>query len=313
MRKTEGQKTGIKKKSVRETSIFQKKLSRRKKIFYIAYGAIGIIMFVIAFFGSSFFAYQIFNAPAFNILFKVLFLSLLLLLMIQHLLDLTVKSAKILSVAVFGGNAFLHALFWILKWRYSYVVLLAYEEALLVALVLVYYAIKRDGTEEKFKAMGVCISVFFLAFMVLLMRCNFVDNMYFAWALIPGTLLAVIAFCLLFTVFNRVFLSETGVGNLIGLLLIIFGACYFVGLISLGVINISFAGEPEIRYYEITDANISTGTRQPTTFTLYVEIEGKKRGIEVPAETYYSLEIGDELPVGYFEGALGFDYYKYNP
>lgn len=61
----------------------------------------------------------------------------------------------------------------------------------------------------------------------------------------------------------------------------------------------------------VTDKKISSGARQATSYTLYLDYEGKSIHVDVSDTDYYSYEVGDDITVRLYEGALGEAYYYY--
>ena len=70
--------------------------------------------------------------------------------------------------------------------------------------------------------------------------------------------------------------------------------------------------KPIIQNVEIVDKKIITGTRQPTTFDVYVMINGKKVGISVPSNVYHNSEQGDFINISTYKGLLKQPYYFYD-
>lgn len=289
----------------------------KRYIFYILY-AIGFLgAGIIGFFSNSFFAYDKFNSLWADI-FYILFIALLFVTaFVQEVVSSRAVKDIIVNSAVFLGGLIFILLFYFFGGIVIFLTII-YSGIMICIIGCRFALIMRENPNTK-PDMKRILAVFalFMFSMMALMSIEFVDDMLWAWALIPAFFIFIIAcaitYLLLKKVWNSIYTTKAkSVGNAICIVLLwfIFAYVFFASLI--GIANCVFDGEPMKTKYTVIDKNISSGSRAPTKHEVKVIIDGKEVWIPVSVTEYFEIEEGDTVIIDYYSGAFNFAYYSYN-
>jgi len=289
----------------------------KKYIFYILYAISFLGALIIGLLGSSFFAYDKFNSLWANILY-ILFLALLFITaFVQEIISSRAVADIIVNSAVFIGGLLFLLLFYFLGG--VFILLSLIYSGVLLAVIGIRFTFKlRVNCEAKPDLKRILAAGSLLIFsMYALMIIKFVSEIYWAWALIPATIIfavtIAVTYFLLKNVWGRIYTTEArSIGNAIGIGLIIFILSFAYSASAIGISNCIFDGDPVQTEYTVIDKNITSGSRTATTHKVKVIIDGKERWIPVPTTEYFELEEGDIILIDYYSGAFGFAYYAYH-
>lgn len=288
----------------------------RKIIFPILY-AVGFIgTAVMGFFGSSYFAYDIFNSLWADILYLVFLSSLWITAFVQEVFThKNIKSAAYNFVIFIGGLVFF--IFVILGGVFTLFALIF--SAIMLTVIGCRYALslRKDHTIKPDIKQPICVGVLLLFAMIRQMRISYISDIYFAWALIPAAILfcivSIAAYILLKKVFAKIYPTEgKRLFNAFAVGFIMLFIVYAYSYTTISVINCAFDGEPTKIECTVIDKKVITGTRSVTRFEVTVLLDGKERRIQVPVTEYHELEEGDLIIIDYYSGALNFAYYVYS-
>lgn len=294
-----------------------KKIKNSPIIFPILYGVGFLGAAVIGFFGSSYFAYDIFN----SLLADILYVSFLSLLYIAAFAQEVYTHRDIKSVAYYfavfiGGLAFF-LLFILLDGIFTLLALVF--SAVMLAVIGCRYALalRKDHKKQPDIKPAIGVGILLLFAMIRQMRISYISDIYFAWALIPAAVLfcvcTVVAAILLKNVLAKMYPTEgKRLFNVFCLCFILLFLVYAYSYTAISAINSAFDGEPEKIECAVIEKEVRTGYRTVTQFKVKVLLDGKERWIEVPVTDYHELEEGDLITIDYFSGALNFAYYAYS-
>ena len=291
------------------------KLSNKKiwsyRIFYICAFT---ILTIIALFSNSFFAYKFFNSLFFDILYLVFTIAVFVVLSIQNYFKQTTIFGKSFSIIYFNLFSFIFAVRPFVNNRiWAILLFCGFFIGMVLLMVLAFKS--RDG-QDRYSFDKYCPIVAIVPALLLLMIAasqNYVGSqgmwmpIVFGGIIFAGiSLFVFIKFFKSLDYFQKNHRSEF----VFAVILIIVAAFMFSGM-TVTSANYAFDDNPTIVQAEIIDKNIVNGARQPTTFNLKVNIEGKNKTIEVPVDVYHSKKIGDAIEINLYKGALGYGYYIY--
>lgn len=289
----------------------QKKKIKKERISFNAKIWIGLAVFIVASFG--FFAFRISKAGADILNSKAYYYSIRTIISAVFIFLAFYKSKG--KVPLYS-SCFLIA-FVILLWLEAFfiptriAVLMQFLWCITAVIVsVIAYLRMKDKKERHICRLDFSIMFVFLQNMLFLLYVKHVDNNAFLIAsVIAGGIALIIAMSLVIIYKDRINEKQNRIW--IPLCALLFTVVF--AYMSLTTLNycLDFS-EPIIQSVEILDKDISSGSRQPTTFDLTVEINNKKVKIAVPSDIYYKYENGDLINISIYKGSLGKAYYFYD-
>lgn len=276
---------------------------------FVGAGLIGLL-------SNSFFAYDIFNGLWADVLYA-LFISLLYVTAFAQEVCISHRPKCITAnFFIFIVSLFLFLL--MLYFGGVFIVIALFYSAAMACFVAVQYVFKlRSGKAFKVNVKYIiCICSLLLFAMINLLLVEFVNETYMAWSFIPAAVFSCVACLTAYFILKSVWktLFETKLKRItysVFTALCIFFVAYMYTFAAVGMINCVFDGQPVKTEYEVLDKHIQSGARQITQFELKIEIDGEYKWIDVPVTDYHNISVGEVIIVDYFDGALGFPYWKY--
>lgn len=292
----------------------KKKMSSKNTIGYdIFYGIAIAVIFVISFFGNSFFTYEFFNSLFFDILYLVLIIALCIVRSIQTFLRQTTRFGKIFALTYYSMFALVFSVRPFVSIRLWSVLLFFSSVAAIILLVIL--AFKYIKAPDRYfitkvePAVAMLVPLFLL---VLATRQNYVcaERMWIPIVII-GIILVPVVLGVFLKYFKDIEYFKKSKSELIFSILLLIIACFYISGVAVTTVNYGFDSAPTATNVEIVDKRIVSGAKQVTSFYLKVEIDGHETEIDVPVEVYHSKEIGDDVEIKLYKGALGYSYYIY--
>lgn len=255
---------------------------------------------------------------------SVIFLSALYITAYVH--ELTVHR-KLLDI-IYYSLVFLGCLILFLLYFYS--------SAIFIFIALVYSAVMAGLTALRFtlvlRARGdlsatpseldikpfLAIPSLLLFPMMTMMTVNFVSESYLAWALIPATIITLLVLGLGYILMHDllkawVVSGARKVGTLLSIIIMTFFVAYGYSYTTTGAVNCVFDDSvPTHISCTVLDKDIRSGSRTPTQYEVKVEIDGDTEWIQVSSSEYDDIDIGDNVTIDHYSGALNFGYYLYS-
>ncbi len=157
----------------------------------------------------------------------------------------------------------------------------------------------------------ICVGCFSLlsAFMVVLDLKTVSDFTFLLPTLIPTAVLTIISIFLTIKFSEKLSKQNRVFVPLAALMFSFFGIW-----MSLNLFNFVFDNSlPSYETYEIIEKEINTGGRSPTTYDLTVKNNEREFEISVSETSYYSVSVGEQITITFYEGALKEAYYVYEP
>ncbi len=204
------------------------------------------------------------------------------------------------------GYAFLYTLFtFVSLGRYTLLVFYIFGIISIIIAILLYFREHISFTSVIFVG---CLSLL-SAFMVVLDLKTVSEFTFLLPTLIPTAVLTIISIFLTIK-FSEKLSKQNRVFVPIATLFI-----SFIGIwMSLNLFNFVFDNSlPSFETYEIIEKEINSGARSPTTYDLTVKNSEREFEISVSETSYYSLSVGDQIIITFYEGALNEAYYVYEP
>ena len=274
-------------------------------------------MLIIGFFSNSYFAYEEFNSLTANILYLVFISLLFVTALVQDSISDKPLADKIISAFTFGGGLAVFLPFVILGGVFD---LIALIYSLIMCIVLLCRCVLLMHKGYKFPPFvkpAICLLFLYIYPALRLTTVNFVSDIFMLWGFIPAAVISAIlipiGFVLLHKVWREFYPKESrSVANAICVCLAVFFVAFGYSFAIIGTINCVFDNSPTPTEYVVLEKDVLSGSRTPTEFRVKVEIDGDEEWIDLPVTDYHALEEGDTVIVDYYEGALGFSFYKYN-
>lgn len=280
------------------------------KIFYIT----GIsILFCIGFFGSSFFAYDFFDSPIFDILSIVLIVSLLCVRSIQTFLRQTALYGKIFTLAYFNLFAltfavkpFVSARLWVILLFFSFIVAVI----LLIILAFKYIKAPNNYVITKFEPLIALLMLIGLLVVASMQSYIGAQGMWIP-VVIVGVILSLCAIIIFIKYFKNLDYFKINSGELIAAYALLVSFCFVFSFTAISTVNYAFDDSATELSVEVLDKNIQSGARTITSFYFKIQIDETITQLEVPVDVYHSTEVGDYIEIQLYSGALGYSYYVY--
>ena len=291
----------------------------RKKIngnlwYNVFYITAFVIIAVIGLFSSSFFAYTLFNTLFFKILYLLLTVALLAVRSIQTFLRQMALYGKIFTLTYFNMFALVFAIKPFVTNRLWAILLLgSFIVAVVLLLILAFKYVKEPYYYEitRFEPIIAMIPLILLLAVATLQSYAETTGMWIP-IVVAGVLLAAAAVLVFFKYFKNInYFKTEHKSELVFTIILLIAACFYVSSTTVLTINYVFDHNPTAVSVEIIDKRIQSGARQLTSFYLEIIIDGKEKEIDVPVEVYHSKEIGDNVEIKFYNGALGYSYYIY--
>ena len=280
------------------------------KIFYIAGFA---ILFVIGFFGNSFFAYEIFNSIFFNVLSVVLTVSMLFIRSIQIFLRQATQYGKIFVLVFYNLFAlavafrrFVPDRTWTIILFFSVIVAII----LLITQAFKYIKAPNEICITKYEPIIAMLPVLLLLLLALKQSYTSAQGMWIP-VVIGGTILAALTLFVFLKFFKDIDYFVKSRSELIMACILLVILCFILSFMSVSAINYAFDSSSTTVSAQVLDKNVQSGARQVTSFYLEVKIDETEIKIRVPVEIYHSAEVGDNVEIKLYNGAFGYSYYIY--
>lgn len=271
---------------------------------------------IIGLFGNSFFAYEIFNSLWADILY-LLFVSILYIAAFAEEVYRSRKPSDIvmnffifivsltfLLLSLFLGNVFI-------------VCMTVYSAMILGFICLRYVLDTLKQTEREIDTKQlICAGSLLLFSLMSIIKVEFVNDLFVAWSLIPAAVISctilLIAYLLMRKNWEIFFPTKTKciLFSILGVICIFF-LSFMYSFTAVGTVNCAFDGEPTPTEYTVLEKHVLAGAKQVTEFEVKIAIDGEEKWINVPVSDYHNISEGDTVIVDYFNGALGFPYWKY--
>lgn len=280
------------------------------KIFYIS--GIAIIA-VVGILSNSYFAYQFFNSLFFSILLLVLIVAMLVVRSIQTYLRQTTLYGKIFILVYFNMFAlaftmqpFVSSRIWAIILFSSFIV------ALILLIILAFRYIKAPSNYCITPYEPIVAVLPLLTLLLFASRQNYISGQSM-WlpVVIGGAILSICALLVFLKYFKDIEHFEKSKGELIMSCILLVLVCFALVFVSISTINYAFDSSPTSLTVQVSDKDIQAGTRQATSFYLKVKLDDEEIKIEVPVVVYHNTEIGDNIEIKLYNGALGYSYYIY--
>ena len=280
------------------------------KIFYI----IGILIIgCIGFFGSSFFAYEFFDSLFFDILSAVLVALMLCVRSIQTFLRQTTLYGKIFTLVYFNLFALVFAVLPFVSGR-IWVILLSVSliVALILLIILAFKYVKAPTDYHITRYEPIIAILMLLALLVVLSMLSYTgaQRMWIP-VVIGGVVLSAAALSVFIKYFKDFeYFKQTKSERTASYILLIL-LCFGISYTGIATLNYAFDDSSTQLSVQVLDKKVRAGARQLTSFYFKIEIEEKETQLDVPANVYYSTEVGDYIEIKLYDGALGYSYYIY--
>ena len=297
-----------------------KKTAHKKKmrfIFPALYAAEFLALTVISILGISVYTYKKYSGSWTFAAVMILFSSLYLTAFCHSVYGSRQKYNVIMSSIVFFGGllcflltVFLDGVFDVLPLVFAIVM----ASVIGVRYMLQYRADHKKSAKVDFKQV-MCILLSLLFSLMRQMNVEYVNDMIFAWALVPATVIAAFAgavtIYLLHDTWGEIYPTKgKSVGNGIIIGISLFFAAYMFSVTAIGTVNVALDSDPVQAQYTVVDKHINSG-RYTADYEVEVTIDGESEWIPVPATEYHEIKKGDTVVIDYYGGALGFAYYSY--
>ncbi len=280
------------------------------KIFYI----IGILIIgCIGFFGSSFFAYEFFDSLFFDILSAVLVALMLCVRSIQTFLRQTALYGKIFTLVYFNLFALVFAVLPFVSGR-IWVILLSISliVALILLIILAFKYVKAPTDYHITRYEPIIVILMLLALLVVLSMLSYTgaQRMWIP-VVIGGVVLSAAALSVFIKYFKDFEYFKQRKGERIASYILLILLCFGISYTGIATVNYAFDDSSTQLSVQVLDKKVRAGARQLTSFYFKIEIEDKETRLDVPANVYYSTEVGDYIEIKLYDGALGYSYYIY--
>lgn len=280
------------------------------KIFYI----IGILIIgCIGFFGSSFFAYEFFDSLFFDILSAVLVALMLCVRSIQTFLRQTALYGKIFTLVYFNLFALVFAVLPFVSGR-IWVILLSVSliVALILLIILAFKYVKAPTDYHITRYEPIIAILMLLALLVVLSMLSYTgaQRMWIP-VVIGGVVLSAAALSVFIKYFKDFEYFKQRKSELIASYILLILLCFGISYTGIATVNYAFDDSSTQLSVQVLDKKVRAGARQLTSFYFKIEIEDKETQLDVPANVYYSTEVGDYIEIKLYDGALGYSYYIY--
>ena len=280
------------------------------KIFYI----IGILIIgCIGFFGSSFFAYEFFDSLFFDILSAVLVALMLCVRSIQTFLRQTTLYGKIFTLVYFNLFALVFAVLPFVSGR-IWVILLSVSliVALILLIILAFKYVKAPTDYHITRYEPIIAILMLLALLVVLSMLSYTgaQRMWIP-VVIGGVVLSAAALSVFIKYFKDFEYFKQRKSELIASYILLILLCFGISYTGIATLNYAFDDSSTQLSVQVLDKKVRAGARQLTSFYFKIEIEEKETQLDVPANVYYSTEVGDYIEIKLYDGALGYSYYIY--
>lgn len=293
----------------------EKRLSIIKsKVFTALYVAGFVGLSIIALFSVLSFSQAAFNMLWADILLYLLFAELFITAFIQDIFTARSRTDIIIDVFIFPINLVI-----LILCRYVgdavklFAILYA---AIIIGTVAVRHVLQlRKNDRRSIKIRHI------LAIALLLMRAIFskrlyIDETYIAWSLIPAAIITCAAgltsYLLSREQWTEIFPTKAKrIGMPIIIILLMFFLAVCCSFSAIDNINGVFDNNPTPAEYTVLGKNAPNIFDSDIDYTVTIEINGQNHQIQVPSNDYSNIEKGDTIVVDYYDGALGFPYYKY--
>lgn len=294
----------------------KRKKSTADYVFLSVYSISFVGLVIIGLFSKSFFAYEAFN----SIWSDIFYLIFLLALYITAFVDEVYKSRKRSNIII---NFFICIVSWVfvllsIFFGYVFVLCMTVYSAVLLCLICVRHLpeIRKQSKKQIDLKQFFCVTSLILFSLIDLMGIEFVNDLSVAWSLIPAAVISCIVCAVAYVLLRKDLnvLLPTKLKRIaymsLAVILIFFIATAY-SLTAINTINIAFDGEPSPAEYVVLEKHVYSGARTPTEFKVKVMLDGNEKWINVPSYDYYNISEGDIVIVDYYNGALGFPYWKY--
>ena len=280
------------------------------KIFYI----IGILIIgCIGFFGSSFFAYEFFDSLFFDILSAVLVALMLCVRSIQTFLRQTTLYGKIFTLVYFNLFALVFAVLPFVSGR-IWVILLSVSliVALILLIILAFKYVKAPTDYHITRYEPIIAILMLLALLVVLSMLSYTgaQRMWIP-VVIGGVVLSAAALSVFIKYFKDFEYFKQRKSERIASYILLILLCFGISYTGIATLNYAFDDSSTQLSVQVLDKKVRAGARQLTSFYFKIEIEEKETQLDVPANVYYSTEVGDYIEIKLYDGALGYSYYIY--
>lgn len=161
----------------------------------------------------------------------------------------------------------------------------------------------------------IAISILFIG--VIGVNESYVDETYVAWSLIPAAIITcavcLTAYLLLREQWATILPTKAkriGTPIAVTLLTLLMALC--CSFTAIATVNSVFdSSDPAPAEYVVLGKSSPDIFDSGVEYTVTVEIDGQKQQIKVPTTAFFNIDKGDTIIVNYYNGALGFPYWKY--
>lgn len=187
--------------------------------------------------------------------------------------------------------------------RISYFIIFIYSLFNIGIAIYLYYKYKKE-----YKSIWTFGALSFISFILPILRVEHIDEELLFWipALIICIALFIIALILVIKFKNKIEDRQ----NIVAIPVLALMGGFVLPWSILCSFNIIFdTSIPAYESFEIIDKYVRSGARQITTYQIEVQNENKTFNIAISKQDFYDIEIGDEITLSIYQGALGARYY----
>ena len=186
--------------------------------------------------------------------------------------------------------------------HFRYLIMLIYSIVNVINSIIIY-----RRTKHEYKSIWIFGALAYLSTAFVVAKVHYINGKlpFLIPTIAVTAILFVVSFIVLFT--TKMKFEPTSERIALPFCALLLGFCFT--WLTLGSMNVYLdTSAPTYEEYVIVDKDIDAGPRRVTTYELKVERDGKTFNIGVSEETYYDMEIGDQITLSIYEGAFGEPY-----